>query len=230
MQRKAAGSSALRAYPVAGNGVARSSQSAARSTAPALARIPLPTRIRAASSHGGAPLAIYLQHALNRHLRADLSRVRIHTGLEADRLTRDVQARAFTTGADIFFRSGEYHPDDPAGLELLAHEVTHTEQQRQGSVSTQASAEAVSISEPSDSFELEADRVARAFVSGGVGPTALTPAAPAVQRKCAACESSGTTCPQCEEEKLNVQRKAEGRTAGTAPAGSAEMVPRNHAR
>jgi hypothetical protein len=188
----------------------------------------LPTRIRAAASHGGAPLPLYLWHRLSRHLSADVSRVRIHTGSEADRLARDVQALAFTTGSDIFFRAGQYQPDHPAGLELLAHEVTHTEQQRQGTVSTQASPDSVSISEPSDSFEQEADSVARSFVAGDAGPASVTPtAAPhvPVHRKCAACESGGATCPKCEEEKLKVQRKPEGADAPTGPQGSAEMVP-----
>jgi len=60
---------------------------------------------------------------------ADFSNVRVHTGAESDSLNRSVQARAFTTGSDIFFREGEYNPDSSDGQRLLAHELTHTIQQ-----------------------------------------------------------------------------------------------------
>lgn len=55
--------------------------------------------------------------------------VRVHADGEADRLAAGLRARAFTTGQDIFFRAGAYDPDSPAGLRLLAHELTHTIQQ-----------------------------------------------------------------------------------------------------
>lgn len=60
---------------------------------------------------------------------ADFSGVRIHTSGEADSLNRSLNARAFTTGQDIFFKSGEYQPETPAGQKLLAHELTHVVQQ-----------------------------------------------------------------------------------------------------
>ena len=59
----------------------------------------------------------------------DFSNVNIHTGAEADTLNRQLNARAFTTGSDIFFRDGEYNPNSSSGQELLAHELTHVVQQ-----------------------------------------------------------------------------------------------------
>jgi hypothetical protein len=59
----------------------------------------------------------------------DFSRVRVHTSSQSDTLNRQLQARAFTTGSDIFFRSGEYKPTSGAGQQLLAHELTHVVQQ-----------------------------------------------------------------------------------------------------
>lgn len=192
---------------------------------------PLPNRIRAAASQGGQTLAPYLQHAFNRQFGMDASRVRIHTGGEADRLNRDLRARAFTTGRDIFFRAGEYRPNQPGGLELLAHEVVHTEQQRQGAVSTQAASDSAAISEPGDQFEQEADNAARSFVAGQTtGAVTPTKASHPVQRKCAACAGGGAACPKCEEEeKLKVQRKAEPASANSA-APSHEMIPGYQAR
>jgi len=60
---------------------------------------------------------------------ADFSSVRVHTNPQADTLNRALSARAFTTGRDIFFRSGEYRPGSASGRELIAHELTHVVQQ-----------------------------------------------------------------------------------------------------
>jgi hypothetical protein len=59
----------------------------------------------------------------------DFSRVRVHTGGEADLLNRSLQSRAFTTGQDLFFREGEYNPGTSGGQRLIAHELTHVIQQ-----------------------------------------------------------------------------------------------------
>ena len=59
----------------------------------------------------------------------DFSDVRIHTGAESNDLNNNLQAQAFTTGSDIFFRDGDYSPDSDGGRELLAHELTHVVQQ-----------------------------------------------------------------------------------------------------
>lgn len=82
----------------------------------------------------GNPLPAAVQRHLEQGLNHDLSRVRIHDDAEADRLARGVNAVAFTTGTDIFFRRGKYEPNTQTGLELLAHEVTHVQQQAQGRV------------------------------------------------------------------------------------------------
>jgi hypothetical protein len=62
----------------------------------------------------------------------DFSDVRVHTGAESNDLNNELQARAFTTGSDIFFRDGEYNPNSDSGKELLAHELTHVVQQGGG--------------------------------------------------------------------------------------------------
>jgi hypothetical protein len=60
---------------------------------------------------------------------ADFRGVRVHADIGADALSQSLQARAFTTGQDIFFKSGEYNPESSSGKQLLAHELTHTRQQ-----------------------------------------------------------------------------------------------------
>ncbi len=60
---------------------------------------------------------------------ADFSGVNIHTGGDAEQLSEQLNARAFTTGNNIYFNKGEYNPGTAAGQRLLAHELTHVLQQ-----------------------------------------------------------------------------------------------------
>jgi Domain of unknown function (DUF4157) len=89
----------------------------------------------------------------------DLTDVRVHTDPTADALARSVSARAFTTGTDVYFAAGEYRPGTPDGDSLLAHELTHVTQQRGA-----PSSGPLTVSEPGDAMETEADAVA-----GGLG-------------------------------------------------------------
>jgi Domain of unknown function (DUF4157) len=71
-----------------------------------------------------------VQGSMEQAFGANFSRVRVHTDAKADQLNQTIQARAFTTGQDIFFREGEYNPTSRNGQELLAHELTHVVQQQ----------------------------------------------------------------------------------------------------
>ncbi len=83
----------------------------------------------------GQSLEAGLQRKLGQAMGADFSGVRVHTGHQADQLNQSIQAKAFTTGQDIFFRQGEYNPESSAGQKVLAHELTHVVQQQSGRVS-----------------------------------------------------------------------------------------------
>ncbi len=61
---------------------------------------------------------------------ADFSGVKIHTGSNAVNMNRQLNARAFTYGSDIYFNRGEYKPESLSGKSLLAHELTHVVQQK----------------------------------------------------------------------------------------------------
>lgn len=65
-------------------------------------------------------------------LGVDLSDVRVHTDQISSQSAQDVNALAYTMGNDIVFRQGEYSPKSDKGRRLLAHELTHVGQQRQG--------------------------------------------------------------------------------------------------
>ena len=77
----------------------------------------------------GEPLGDSVRAPLESQLGRDLSQVHIHSDHEADSLSREVQARAFTSGSDIFFRQGAYDAHSQEGKSLLGHEVTHVVQQ-----------------------------------------------------------------------------------------------------
>ena len=85
------------------------------------------------SRGGGQSLEPGLQESMGQAIGADFSRVRIHTDSQSDQLNQSIQAKAFTTGQDVFFRQGEYQPGSRGGQELIAHELTHVVQQGEGS-------------------------------------------------------------------------------------------------
>lgn len=84
--------------------------------------------IRAARG-SGRPLDSGVRSQIEPLLGADLSAVRLHSGPQAKALNEGMQARAFTVGSDVFFHGGIPDTRSNAGLELLAHELTHTVQQ-----------------------------------------------------------------------------------------------------
>ena len=90
---------------------------------------------------------------------ADFGDVRVHTDTQADTLNRELNARAFTTGQDIFFRNGAHSPGTSRGRELLAHELTHVVQQNGDKVQRK-----LTLGQPGDKYEQEADQVARAVM------------------------------------------------------------------
>lgn len=111
-------------------------------------------------------------------LGEDFGDVRVHTGGAAGDAARQLGARAFTHGRDIFFNEGEYNPATPDGKELLAHELTHVVQQKGG-----ASASGGSSGRAGDTFEQEADNVAASVVRGERVRVERQGAAPAYQRQ-----------------------------------------------
>ncbi|MFW9259448.1 DUF4157 domain-containing protein [Nostoc sp. CALU 546] len=82
----------------------------------------------------GQPLDASLQQSMGQAMGTDFSGVRVHTDVQADQLNQSIQAKAFTTGQDVFFKQGAYNPSSTAGQELLAHELTHVVQQNSGDI------------------------------------------------------------------------------------------------
>ena len=83
---------------------------------------------------GGAPLAASERAFFEPRFGRDFSNIRIHSGAAADTSAKAINARAYTLGSDIAFAGGEYTAGSPSGRRLLAHELTHTIQQRASGV------------------------------------------------------------------------------------------------
>jgi uncharacterized protein DUF4157 len=199
---------------------------------------------------GGAPLGAEVRRNMEASLGADLGGVRVHTGPRADGLSHALNARAFTTGSDVFFRSGAYDPGSSAGRELLAHELTHVVQQHEEPVRPK-----LELGPADDEYEREANAVASTVVQrwhelpGAVRrqpvpeeeeePVRLQrvearvgrrvqrlyqPAAPstAIRRACVDCDG-GAPCAECAEHASPVQRQPEER--GRAPPRPETCVP-----
>lgn len=108
---------------------------------------------------GGQPIDQGVRSRMESSFGTDFSGVRVHTDAKADDLNQTLNASAFTTGQDIFFRQGRYNPGSSKGRELLAHELTHVVQQNKDEIQPK-----LTVGRPGDRYEQEADSVARAVI------------------------------------------------------------------
>lgn len=82
-----------------------------------------------AAGSSGYPIENSTRSFMQSRFGADFSTVRIHTGSKAIQMSRDLRAKAFTTGNNVYFNEGQYQPGSDSGKRLLAHELTHVIQQ-----------------------------------------------------------------------------------------------------
>lgn len=156
---------------------------------------------------GGRSLDASIQRQMESAFHTDFSGVRVHTDSTADTLNHALNARAFTTGQDIFFRQGEYNPNSSIGKELLAHELTHVVQQT-GTVQGK-----LAIGEPDDQYEQEADQVAATVMrmlnstndAASSNPSVNQVQTSRLQRLCSNCAEELQRQPV--EEDQTIQRK-----------------------
>ncbi|MFE2382134.1 eCIS core domain-containing protein [Streptomyces misionensis] len=126
----------------------------------------------------GRPLDEPVRADMETRLGADFSDVRVHTDRAAHESAAAVAAEAYTSGSHIVFRRGRYDTASDAGREVLAHELTHVVQQRRGPVAGSDTGAGLALSDPSDRFEREAERVAAGALPGAAAaPPAGRPGA-----------------------------------------------------
>ncbi|MFE4361319.1 DUF4157 domain-containing protein [Kitasatospora sp. NPDC056800] len=144
----------------------------------------------------GRPLDEPLRRDMESRFGADFSDVRLHTGSAARDSAAEVGARAYTSGSHVVIGDGG------ADKHTLAHELTHVIQQRQGPVAGTDNGSGLSVSDPGDRFEREAE-------------------ANAVRVMSRMPEQSDHGL-----EEAPVQRKADTTARGTARAAGATAVQR----
>ncbi|MCX5393976.1 DUF4157 domain-containing protein [Streptomyces sp. NBC_00094] len=119
----------------------------------------------------GRPLDDTTRADMETRLGADFTDVRIHDDSAARASAAEVGARAYTSGSHVVIGAGG------ADKHTLAHELTHVIQQRQGPVAGTDRGDGLSVSDPSDRFEREAEanatRVMRAPVAEAGAPASL---------------------------------------------------------
>ncbi|WTG04890.1 DUF4157 domain-containing protein [Streptomyces sp. NBC_01590] len=113
----------------------------------------------------GRPLDDATRSDMESRLGADFSDVRLHTDAAAKASAGEVGARAYTSGSHVVIGEGG------GDRHTLAHELTHVIQQRRGPVAGTDHGDGLSISDPSDRFEREAEANAhRALSRSGTRP------------------------------------------------------------
>jgi len=81
------------------------------------------------SKGSGSPLSSDVKTEMESGFGADFGNVKVHTGTQAQEMSSELGAQAFTHKGDIYFNQGKYNPASKEGKTLLAHELTHTIQQ-----------------------------------------------------------------------------------------------------
>ena len=132
------------------------------------------------SKGDGSPLPDSVRGYTEPRFGMDFSHVRVHTGSEAIQMNQDLGAKAFTHGADIYYGAGQ----DPANLELTAHELTHVVQQT--------------------------GKIPLSVPSRAQGMHEAVPDGPAVRRLCSECE----TAENKEKEESALKSPTVQRTIG----------------
>lgn len=117
----------------------------------------------------GEPLDEATRETMEERFGADFGDVRVHTDRQASEAAERMRADAFTSGRDIYFAAGRYAPQSSEGQRLLAHELTHTEQQKDGASPQNVAAhtrDGAAIGAHDDPLEGEADRAADSVSRG----------------------------------------------------------------
>jgi hypothetical protein len=142
---------------------------------------------------------------------SNFSGVKIHSDEQSTRLGKEINAKAFTVGSDIYFQSKYFNPKAGVGKRLLAHELTHTLQQKNDS-------KGVSIQREGEEKTDKADDK----------PKVETKVEVATEYKEGETKAKATTT-RSGEEKItdSVSAKASEKTSGDSVTSSAEIVAKD---
>jgi hypothetical protein len=126
----------------------------------------------------GAPLSHDVRKDMEDRLGHDFYDVRVHSDDAADASARSLNANAYTVGSHIVFQRAAFDPSSHDGRKILAHELIHVVQQRNGPVDGIPTVGGVSVSDPADRLEREAAATAERAI---VAPVLQTDPVPGVR-------------------------------------------------
>lgn len=127
-----------------------------------------------------------------------------------DASTTGVQAKAYTVANKIVVPSS-FDTSSTDGQRTLAHEFTHVQQQAAGPVDGTPAAGGVSVSDPSDRYEREAESNADRVMGGGfadVAQAGISSSGLQRQAQTAAVQREEAPAEEEEVQALRVQREA----------------------
>jgi hypothetical protein len=161
------------------------------------------------NSGGGSPLPAETRADMEtRFGGTDFGDVRVHTGSAAHESAKSVNAHAYTVGSNIVFQRDTFDAESDSGKHMLAHELTHVIQQRNGPVDGTDTGGGIKVSDPSDRFERDAVTNADHVMSAPASVSA-SPSTQAVQRTTDESAAQRDEAPEDETAQTYVQR-AEG--------------------
>jgi hypothetical protein len=172
-------------------------------------------RSLAAFEAGGQALARPWRQRVEPLFGTGFDQVRIHDDAASHAAARDLQAHAFTVGQHVHFGAGRYAPHTRDGLHLLAHELTHTVQQR-GTAATAAASSM--IDGPDAPLEREADARADAIIASRPAPVrAGTASGPAARLQRAAGDDVSLDDDHGDGSGVTIARTLEDRPCEETP-------------
>jgi len=146
----------------------------------------------------GQPLDRTIREFMEPRFGHDFGQVRIHTGTRASEAARSVNALAFTVGSHIAFGTGRFSPESAVGRRLLAHELVHVVQQRNG----REAGGALELGRAEDVAEREADDLASRMHSEDVAPRlSVVQAGSTLRRAPAPNQGTAPATPAPEQEQ-----------------------------
>lgn len=110
-----------------GNGINRKGEGAVETTPE------FETQLEASKGNGkGLPEDLHQE--MGEKMGADFSGVKMHVDSQANSMSENINAKAFTHGQDVYFGRGQFDPVSHQGRSLIAHELVHTVQQSNSGV------------------------------------------------------------------------------------------------
>lgn len=140
-----------------------------QTTMPATSSQTVPPIVHEVLHSPGYPLDAGTRAFMEPRFGHDFSKVKVHTDTKAAESAQAVNALAYTVGSDVVFGTGQYSPGSNTGKKLLAHELTHTVQQRESVEKPKI----LELEQTNTSAESEARTVSNAISTGRLVPSIM---------------------------------------------------------